>query len=352
MTQNLVVDIMHDLFEGVCDEDMSEILIYFIFTTKQFTIEDLIYRMQYYDYGTMDRKNIPPPISKTFTSKNSKIKMSAKEMWTFVLSFGLMIGDKVYSNDLVWAFYLNLRQIVCLVTTPTLQKGCSYLLETLVEQHNRSFVELFKKPLKPKAHFLTHYGRVMRACGPLVKFWCMRFESKHQESKTTAAISFCKKNIIYTLAVKHQLKLANQLISNEGFVEKLTIGPKKPISLHELSLTQGCEIFTSLEETMFRVKWVNKAGYKFKENLAILTKEFDGFLEFGRIKCVILNSKQNLFFLCENLKIVQLDMHFDAYEVQYTSTTFLISYTELLSTMPLHIIHEHGKKYVSLRHLP
>ena len=98
--------------------------------------------------------------------------------------------------------------------------------------------------------------------------------------------------------------------------------------------------------------WVNKAGYKFKETLVILTRELDGFLEFGRIKCVILNNKHNLLFLCENLKIVQLDMHFDAYEVQYTSTKFLISYTELLSTIPLHIIHGHRKKYVSLRHLP
>lgn len=40
--------------------------------------------------------------------------MSAKEMWTFVLSFGLMMGDRVSLNDPVWQFYLILRQIVCL----------------------------------------------------------------------------------------------------------------------------------------------------------------------------------------------------------------------------------------------
>lgn len=100
ITKNLVVDIMHDLFEGVFDVVMSEILIYFIFKTKRF-VEDLIFRMEYYDYGPTDRRNIPPPISNEFNKKKFKIRMSAKEMCVFVLHFGLLIGDKIPIEDSV-----------------------------------------------------------------------------------------------------------------------------------------------------------------------------------------------------------------------------------------------------------
>lgn len=97
--QNVVVDIMHDLFEGVCDDDMAEILIYFIFTKKYLTLQELNDRITYFDYGPIDKKNMPPPLSNTFSQKNKKISMTAKEMWTFVLHFGLMMGACILSND-------------------------------------------------------------------------------------------------------------------------------------------------------------------------------------------------------------------------------------------------------------
>lgn len=37
--------------------------------------------------------------------------------------------------------------------------------------------------LTPKAHFLTHYGRLIRENGPLSLYWCTRFEGKHRLAK-------------------------------------------------------------------------------------------------------------------------------------------------------------------------
>lgn len=113
---------MHDLFEGVCDDDMAEILFYFVFTKKYFTLQELNDRIRYFDYGPIDKKNMPPPLSDKFSPKNKKISMTAKEMWTFVLHFGLMMGTRVPTNDPVWLFYHTLRDIVCLVTSSSLKK--------------------------------------------------------------------------------------------------------------------------------------------------------------------------------------------------------------------------------------
>lgn len=40
-------------------------------------------------------------------------------------------------------------------------------LSYLIEVHNLKFQQLFKKPLKPKHHILTHYPRIMTIAGPV-----------------------------------------------------------------------------------------------------------------------------------------------------------------------------------------
>ena len=41
--------------------------------------------------------------------KKGTIRFSSAEMWTFVVHFGLLVGDRVPENDPVWKFYLLLR---------------------------------------------------------------------------------------------------------------------------------------------------------------------------------------------------------------------------------------------------
>lgn len=117
----------------------------------------------------------------------------------------------------------------------------------------------------------------MRRCGRLVKLWRMRFEAKHQESKITVNVSFCKKNRLYTLALKHQLELSNYLLSDEGFSPRLIMGRKKLISISDLRLSQDTFVPNSLHTSFFDVNWINKSGIIYKKNLCIVTGQNEGF---------------------------------------------------------------------------
>lgn len=87
------VDIMHDLFEGVCHFQLSKIILHFI-AQNFFTLDDLNNRKSLFDYGTYEIDNKSVDIKLTHL-KNGKLKMSASETLCFTQHFSLMIGDMV-----------------------------------------------------------------------------------------------------------------------------------------------------------------------------------------------------------------------------------------------------------------
>lgn len=108
------------------------------------------------------------PPSKIQNLNNMRIKMSAKEMRTFVHFFLLLIGALVPENDQTLKFLIYLIQIMDLLLlfdTQVLSK-----LQKYIEYHNLKYIELFNDNLKPKHHFLTHYCTIIKKFGPLKFF--------------------------------------------------------------------------------------------------------------------------------------------------------------------------------------
>ncbi|CAH0721225.1 unnamed protein product, partial [Brenthis ino] len=223
---NVGVDIMHDLLEGVCKYDLSFLLHTYIFELKLFTIETLNNRLISFGYGP-DRDNQPPCVLPDHIRKQA-IKMSASEMLCFVRYFGLLLGDLIPSDDPLWELYLCLRKIFDIVTSTHLQRGMFDLLQCLVSEHHKLYIFLSKKSLTPKFHFLTHYQCMLKKFGPLVSIWSMRFEAKHRISKLSANVSSNRRNICKSLAIRHQLKL-NDSFLNDNNVGK-EYGHKKLVS--------------------------------------------------------------------------------------------------------------------------
>lgn len=89
VVQNTCVDIMHDLFEGVCKYVISKVILNLI-KGKYFSIETFNYRKQMFDYGQSEIGNISPPLDVKLLNK-SNIKMTASEMMTFIHFLPLMI---------------------------------------------------------------------------------------------------------------------------------------------------------------------------------------------------------------------------------------------------------------------
>lgn len=196
---NFCVDIMHDIFEGICHYDMCHVILYYIQTAKLFSLETLNSRKTTFNYGPIEVDNISPPIT-LLNLQKYHLKMSAREMMTFVHFFPIMAGDLIPENDEVWNFILILIKIVDLLLSYKFTESSIQYLEQLIKDHNSAYCTLFNNTLKPKHHFLIHYPNIIRESGPPRHYWCFRFEGKHKEMKTYArSITSRKKHHINTL---------------------------------------------------------------------------------------------------------------------------------------------------------
>lgn len=153
---------MHDFYLGVCRYDMAKIIGYFI-EQKYFTLNQLNYRLKYFDYSELDRGN-KIPVIKAKHIKDGNIIITASQMSALVTYFGIIIGDLIPPEDPVWGFYLTLFDIIDLITRSIIsEQEINYLCQ-LIKSHNELYVELFNE--KPKFHFITHYPSCIQAMGP------------------------------------------------------------------------------------------------------------------------------------------------------------------------------------------
>ncbi|KAB0804260.1 hypothetical protein PPYR_01230 [Photinus pyralis] len=185
LTSNCSVDIMHDIFEGVCIYDITYLLSSLIFDLKLFILEILNSRIKSFNYGELESSNKPPLL--TLDRLNSKINMSASEMLCFTRYLGVLIGDLVPTNLDILNIWITPREIIDIVTAPSLQFSEGTRLKIIIEEHVSLIVKYCKK-LRPKHHHLIHYGMVFDNVGPLIHLWCMRAEQKHRESKLTSYV--------------------------------------------------------------------------------------------------------------------------------------------------------------------
>lgn len=102
--KNYSVDLMHDIFEGIYHYNMCNIIKYYTDTVKIFSLQTLNLRKQNFNFGCIEISNTSPIIQPN-NIQNFHLKMTAREVMTFVHFCPLMIGDLVLSDDSVWIFF-------------------------------------------------------------------------------------------------------------------------------------------------------------------------------------------------------------------------------------------------------
>jgi len=214
VTTNNSIDIIHDIFEGICHYNLCHIINYYTEVVKIFSLETLNYRIKHFNYGPIEVENISPPIKLIYIT-NFHLKMSAREIMTFAYYFSLMIGDLIPEDDDVWLFFLNFLEIIEILLACQLSYASIFHLQQLIEKHNSDYVQLFKDTLKPKHHLLLHYPNIIKHSGPPKHFWCFRYEAKDMKLYAHAITS--RKNICLSLAKKYQYKFAYNILSSNSF---------------------------------------------------------------------------------------------------------------------------------------
>ena len=282
---------------------------------KYFSLKTLNHRLLFYKFN--DSENRPPVITETDVV-NKRLKMTASQMMSFVLNFGLIVGDLITNKeDPFWQLYKYLRQILCIALMDNIDDSVVNDLELLITEYHKSFIDLIG-PLSPKHHLITHYPDIMRNLGPVVNMWSMRCEAKHYIFKKYSTATVNRINFCYSLAVQHQL------IQSDYFLQKKTFSPAQISYVKYRSKISTFESKINFDRQMHQqIKSVSigKSSFEFQTVVLILTEA--KVPHFGRVTKVYISdcrneviAKSDFVLQLQLMKTLCFNEHYQAFEVE------------------------------------
>lgn len=103
---------------------------------------------------------------------------------------------------------LELKDIVKLLSSPSFTTESLCYLQAKISDHRRLLLEVFPgTKLRPKHHDLEYYPLLIKKFAPLIEFWTITSEAKNSFFKKVFCDTGNFKNILHTLATRHQLIL-------------------------------------------------------------------------------------------------------------------------------------------------
>lgn len=205
--------------------------------------------------------------------KSEKISMYANETITFVILFSFYVYDLVLRDEM-WDFYLAIREVTDIIYSSILPLDSDKLLDECIRNHHILRQKLFKKPKKPKEHLALHYPEINRQSGPIKNLSTIRCEAKHKIIIKHATITTSRKNTIYTVCLKEQIKFAYRINSKIGFPKRLETGP---CTLFQIEDIENPEIIPDLfrKNTVY-VSHLTSNGKIYKSGTTFIAK-FDDY---------------------------------------------------------------------------
>lgn len=326
---NKSVDIMHDFYEGICHYDLCNIILYFI-QKNCFTLDQLNNRISSFPYNKYETQYIPKIITIEKLKSNS-LKMTAREMMSFVNFFGLMVGDLIEIDDPAWILYITLLKILDILMSSHFYPGTLDLLRNLIANHNQYYLNLFGC-LKPKMHIATHYITCIEEFGPPRQYMSFRCESKHKEFKAYANAISCRKNLLLSLAAKYQLLFSYQCL--RGWKDnQLDVSKQWKISSAHTSVFPEFAFFNSFYKIIFKGTVYEKGMYLLIENENTLIYEID------EIWVHISEEIENIKIVCSLAGMCIFNSHLESYTIdrQLLNTTPNLFPLDKFKGLPIHI---------------
>ena len=82
----------------------------------------------------------------------------ATQIWCLARLLPLMVGVKIPGGDPHWCNFLLMRTIMDYLFAPVLSPDCCGHLKELINDHHKSFTELYPScSVIPKMHYMIHY---------------------------------------------------------------------------------------------------------------------------------------------------------------------------------------------------
>lgn len=315
VTQNVSVDVLHDILEGICQYDLGQILYTLIKTKKCLKLTELNLLTKGFEYGP--NKNMPPEILLTHIMRK-RLSMTGAEMFTFIRHIPLILAHVVSEADDTWELILLLQKIVEICMAKNLSKNTHTIFRQLVGDYLQMLTTIFPGCLKPKHHFLTHYPTVFQVSGPFSNMSSIRYESKHRLAKMTSKTSLNRTNVCRTIAIKDQLRLNFQFMKPDN--SKLRI--YDPISIKSILNLDVPELdkFVNLLPTSLQknvefetIKYLNINGSEISVHDIVMVPSEEGPI-FYKIDLIIMY-EQDPVIVVKWFDDIFYEIKFNAYEI-------------------------------------
>lgn len=315
---NHSIDIMHDILEGAAPFVMERLFKYII-EQKIANMNQIQHLFDCFYFGDQFKASIPSKIR--IEKKN--LGQSASQMYCLLIHIPFILFK--FKNQLisVWKPIETLLQILQTVLSAQISNDDVNTLENIIRDHLISIKNIFGEHLRPKHHFLTHYPRIIRAMGPIIYFWVMRMEAKHQYFKRIAQETKNFINLKKTMASKHQ-----EFVFHNGFTYKDEVLKSKTVSY-----LSSCDNFDLYEEVLRTVlteeaignatlfKWIKVNGIKYKSGHLI---KFNSI--FHQIEYIIMDTN-DIWFFCRYLyKKRELDIFLNSFTLERHEESRMIKF--------------------------
>ena len=134
---------------------------------------------------------------------------------------------------------MELKYIVELAMSHTFTDNTIQCMACKILDHKQLLQEVFPNlRLRPKHHYIEHYPCLIMCFGPLVHLWTMRCEGKHKVFKKIVCDSHNYKNVLKTLAERHQNMTACYLSSHRLFKPPVQTSKVESVFIESLPINR------------------------------------------------------------------------------------------------------------------
>lgn len=212
-------DLMHTEFEGELKRELCFLLRHGVsdgwFTIDQFNNALMTWRQ------LLDLKSfVPPDVSDKFYNNPSSNELTAGQVYSLSTLMPFICTQLTAWSDIKDSIQFRslMKHLEYLQITLQWSFTDSDLtkLDQLLKAHMDLWAKAYPDSFCPKSHYRLHYVEAIRAFGPLVGIYCMRYEAKHQLMKrllTNTNNRNDAKTILYK-ALKHMATM-DQLNDND-----------------------------------------------------------------------------------------------------------------------------------------
>lgn len=338
-------DILHDIFEGIVPLELGTCLRIFI-NNKYFTLIELNNAILHFPYKWADKTDSPQPLPATFSSCD-RVGGNAHENWALIRLLPFIIGHTIPLNDPAWLLLMSLKDIIELVIAPVHNEESIAYLDSKISEHRHRFQEVFPSAvLIPKHHFLEHYPALIKSFGPEIAFWTMRFEAKHSQFKRIVRHTGNFKNILLSLATKHQLMISHHSTAVSPTLSVVRVKTVPLDALHEGVQTSIRHQYPSLTQVQL-ADTVTYQGTRYSKGMIVAYGSTAGLPDFAEIIQMVIFGESVHFIV--RTQISWYNEHYRGYQLEKTDHVTLVAQQNLSDVCPLSAYVVAGMRMVTLK---